>query len=159
MTLPGIATGTRGRPCGLPLLLGLAGLIPFVVTAAMAWWAPMVWQVVAIRAFLFYGAVILSFLGGVQWGVAMSLEQAGSDGFRARLLLSMVPSLIAWPALLLHPFTAAWVLVAGFLVIRLHEAGRDSRELLPHWYQTLRTLLTLVVLVCHGVVIWRLWGG
>ena len=38
---------------------------------------PMVWQVMAIRAFLFYGAVILSFLGGVQWGVAMSLEPAG----------------------------------------------------------------------------------
>ncbi len=119
----------------------------------------MVWQVMAIRAFLFYGAVILSFLGGVQWGVAMSLEPAGSAGFRGRLLLSMVPSLIAWPALLLHPFTAAWLLVAGFLVVRLHEAGRDSRELLPHWYQTLRTLLTVVVLACHGAVIWRLWGG
>lgn len=143
----------------LPLALGLAGLIPFVTTAAMAWWAPLAWQVVSIKAFLFYGAVILSFLGGVQWGVAMSLESAESAGFRRRLLLSMVPSLIAWPALLLHPYSGAWVLAAGFLLVRLHEAGRDSRELQPAWYQTLRTLLTMAVVACHGVVIWRLSAG
>lgn len=125
----------------------------------MAWWAPLAWQVVAIKAFLFYGAVILSFLGGVQWGVAMSLEPAESAGFRRRLLLSMVPSLIAWPALLLHPYSGAWVLAAGFLLVRLHEGGRDSRELQPDWYQTLRTLLTVVVVACHGVVIWRLSSG
>jgi hypothetical protein len=143
----------------LPWILGLAGLIPFLVTTVAAWWAPMVWQVLAIPAFLYYSAVILSFLGGVQWGVAMSLEPADTRGFRTRLLLSMAPSLIAWPALLLHPFSAAWVLAAGFLLVRLHEVGRDSRDLLPGWYQSLRNLLTLVVVACHGLVIWRLAGG
>ncbi len=143
----------------LPLLLGLAGLIPFVAATAMVWWAPMTWQFIAIQAFLYYSAVILSFLGGVQWGVAMSLEPAGSAGFNRRLLLSMGPSLIAWPALLLHPYTGAWALAAGFLLVRLHEWGRDSRALLPGWYQSLRNLLTLVVLACHAAIIWRLSGG
>jgi len=143
----------------LPMALGLAGLLPFMAGAAAAWLAPVAWQAMAIPAFLYYSAVILSFLGGVQWGVAMSLEPAGSDGFRARLLLSMAPSLIAWPALLLHPLIGAWVLVAGFLLVRLHECGRGSRELLPGWYQSLRTLLTVVVVACHGLVIWRLGGA
>ena len=142
----------------LPRLLGLAGLIPFVATAAATWLAPIAWQVVAIRAFLAYAAVILSFLGGVQWGVAMCRERPGEAPFRGRMLLSMVPSLLAWPALLLHPLTGAWVLVAGFLLIRCHERSRDGRAQLPDWYQSLRTLLTLVVLACHGLVIWRLAG-
>lgn len=141
-----------------PLALGLAGLVPFLFSAAAAWLAPVAWQVVAIQAFLYYSAVILSFLGGVQWGVAMSLEAAESAGFRARLLLSMVPSLIAWPALLLHPFTGAWVLVVGFVLVRLHELSRAGRTRLPDWYHSLRLVLTLVVLACHALLIWRLWG-
>ncbi|MDT8880233.1 DUF3429 domain-containing protein [Halomonas saccharevitans] len=143
----------------LPRLLGLAGLLPFVATAAATWLAPIAWQVVAIRAFLAYAAVILSFLGGVQWGVAMCRERPGEAPFRARMLLAMVPSLLAWPALLLHPLTGAWVLVAGFLLVRFHERSRDGRAQLPDWYQSLRTLLTLVVLACHGLVIWRLTGA
>lgn len=150
---------TAARLPRLPLGLGLAGLVPFLALAGSAWLAPVAWQVIAIPAFLTYSAVILSFLGGVQWGVAMSLEPDDSDGFRTRLALSMAPSLIAWPALLLHPATGAWVLIAGFLVVRLHECGRASRELLPTWYQSLRTLLTVVVVACHGLVIWRLAGG
>lgn len=143
----------------LPWGLGLAGLIPFLTLAAAAWLAPVAWQVVAIPAFLYYSAVILSFLGGVQWGVTMSLAPAGSSAFRARLLISMVPSLIAWPALMLHPVTGAWVLIAGFLLVRLQEYGRDSRDLLPGWYQSLRNLLTVVVVACHLLLIWRLAGA
>ena len=143
----------------LPLWLGLAGLLPFLVSAAAAWLAPIAWQVLAIRAFLGYGAVILSFLGGVQWGVAMCRERPGEDAFRVRMLLAMVPSLVAWPALLLHPLTGAWVLVAGFVLVRGHELSREGRARLPDWYQSLRTLLTLVVLACHALVIWRLGGA
>ncbi|AXY42413.1 DUF3429 domain-containing protein [Halomonas sp. JS92-SW72] len=150
---------TAARLPRLPLGLGLAGLLPFLALAGSAWLAPLAWQLVAIPAFLTYSAVILSFLGGVQWGVAMSLEPDDSAGFRTRLALSMAPSLIAWPALLLHPAIGAWVLIAGFLVVRLHECGRASRELLPIWYQSLRTLLTVVAVACHGLVIWRLAGG
>ncbi|MEQ6916936.1 DUF3429 domain-containing protein [Halomonas aquatica] len=143
----------------LPLWLGLAGLLPFLIAVAAAWLAPIAWQVLAIRAFLGYGAVILSFLGGVQWGVAMCRERPGEAPFRARMVLAMVPSLLAWPALLLHPLTAAWVLAAGFALVRGHELSREGRAKLPDWYQSLRTLLTLVVLACHGLLIWRLIGA
>lgn len=159
MTLPGLAIDADGRLSRLPLLLGLAGLLPFLFTATAAWLAPVAWQVVAIKAFLYYAAVILSFLGGIQWGVAMSLESAGSTAFRVRLLLSMAPSLVAWPALLLHPLTGAWVLAGGFVLVRLLELGRDSRETLPVWFQSLRNLLSLVVLACLAAVILRLFGN
>lgn len=142
----------------LPLWLGLAGLLPFVASLAAAWLAPVAWQVIAVHAFLAYGAVILSFLGGIQWGVAMCRQGTDEASFRLRMLLAMVPSLVAWPALLLHPVTGVWVLAFGFVLIRLHELSRNGRPALPDWYQRLRRLLTLVVLVCHGLLIWRLWG-
>jgi hypothetical protein len=140
----------------LLLVLGLAGLLPFLVTSATAWLGPTVWQVIAIKAFVYYSAVILSFLGGVQWGVAMIGDSPDTAPFRTRMLLAMVPSLIAWPALLLHPINTLWVLAVGFMQADQHELSRDGGELLPRWYQSLRTLLTPVVLVCHGVLIWRL---
>ncbi|GHE20707.1 DUF3429 domain-containing protein [Halomonas urumqiensis] len=138
----------------LALALGFAGLLPFVGAAMATWLAPVAWQGVAINAFLAYSAVILSFLGGVQWGVAMSWPSSGHD-VMARLVVSMAPSLIAWPALMLHPLSGAWALAAGFVVMRLYELSREGRQPLPAWYQRLRTLLTLVVLICHAAVIWR----
>lgn len=143
----------------LALWLGLAGLLPFLASVAAAWLAPVAWQAVAVRAFLGYGAVILSFLGGVQWGVAMCRERPGEAPFRRRMLLAMVPSLVAWPALLLHPLTAAWVLAIGFVLVRLHELSREGGARLPGWYHSLRRPLTLVVLACHALLIWRLWGS
>lgn len=143
----------------LALWLGLAGLLPFLASVAAAWLAPVAWQAVAVRAFLGYGAVILSFLGGVQWGVAMCRERPGGAAFRRRMLLAMVPSLVAWPALLLHPLTGAWVLAIGFVLVRLHELSREGGARLPGWYHSLRMHLTLVVLACHALLIWRLWGS
>lgn len=143
----------------LPLWLGLAGLLPFLASLAAAWIAPIAWQIIAVRAFLAYGAVILSFLGGIQWGVAMCREGSDASAFKIRMLLAMVPSLVAWSALLLHPFTAAWVLALGFVLVRLHEVSRNGRSSLPVWYHALRRPLTLVVLACHGLLIWRLWGS
>jgi hypothetical protein len=149
---------TRDSIPALPLWLGLAGLLPFVASLAVTWMAPIAWQVIAVRAFLAYGAVILSFLGGIQWGVAMCREDTDEAGFRTRMLLAMVPSLVAWSSLLLHPITGVWVLAIGFVLIRLFELSRKGGARLPDWYQSLRRLLTLIVVVCHGLLIWRLWG-
>lgn len=59
------------HPPPLVLLLGLLGLIPFIVTAylAAAWQAPA--DLRALTALIAYAAVILSFLGGVHWGFAL----------------------------------------------------------------------------------------
>ena len=135
--------------------LGLAGLIPFVGAGALAWWAPSVWQVTAVYGFSYYSAVILSFLGGVHWGSALQVPRAGNQ---RRLVLAMVPSLLAWPALLFNVTTGLWVLLAGFILIGGYDLSRDGRDGFPRWYLTLRCLLTAVVVLCHLVVLFRLGG-
>ncbi|MFC0337258.1 Protein of unknown function [Kushneria avicenniae] len=133
----------------LPWLLGIAGLIPFVGLAGVVVLSLPGWQGIALQAFLYYSAVILSFLGGIHWGVAMSLDHESSHHFSSRMVVAMAPSLLAWPALMLSPQFSLLALMTGFLLIRLYEAQSDSVERLPAWYTSLRTLLTVVVVVSH----------
>ncbi|TVP47212.1 MAG: DUF3429 domain-containing protein [Halomonas sp.] len=135
--------------------LGLAGLLPFIGGSALVWFGPIAWQVTAIYGFIYYSAVILSFLGGVHWGSALQVSRAGNI---RRLLLAMVPSLIAWPALLFNVHTGLWVLLLGFLLIGGYDLSREGREGFPSWYFKLRGLLTLVVVLLHIVVLFRLSG-
>lgn len=136
-------------------LLGVAGLLPFMGASVLAWWAPAVWQVTAIYGFTYYSAVILSFLGGVHWGSALQVPRPGNT---RRLLLAMVPSLIAWPALLFDVVTGLWVLLAGFILIGGYDLSREGREGFPGWYFKLRAVLSVVVVLLHFIVLLRLSG-
>ncbi|WP_106477466.1 DUF3429 domain-containing protein [Phytohalomonas tamaricis] len=140
---------------GVAHALGLAGLVPFILGASGAFLVPLPWQGLFIQAFLYYSALILSFLGGIHWGVGMSLDRVNSPGFNARLGISVVPSLLAWPALFLDVRYATLVLMGGFLFMRLYERQRESIELLPVWYRSLRTWLTAIVVLAHLAIIVR----
>lgn len=54
--------------------LGLAGVLPFAATA-LASLAAAPWGDLALLALLAYGAVILSFLGGIEWGLASARDR------------------------------------------------------------------------------------
>lgn len=143
--------------------LGLSGLIPFIACLVIVFFGPTAWQVTAVYAFLYYAAVILSFLGGAHWGAVLQrADQARLPGDIRRLALAMLPSLIAWPALMLSPVVAIWVLMIGFVLVWLYDLSREGRSGWPKWYLLLRSVLTVVVVLAHAVMIMRLgesaWG-
>ena len=75
-------------------VLGFAGLIPFAGCALAVAFLPEI-KPEAADALLNYGAVILSFLGGIRWGFAVF------EGDRAGWIaygVSVIPSLVAWVA-------------------------------------------------------------
>ena len=123
-----------------PLVLGLAGLIPFWGLALLlAAHAPFGFRAPEIEFGLAtYGAVILSFLGGIRWGLAA----AGARSETFHYALSVVPSLVGW-ALLAAP--EPWrliglglaVLVSGPIDARLVKEG-----LAPPWLGRLRLILS-----------------
>lgn len=131
------------RPLPTPArLLGPAGLIPFAALAAGIWagWAG------AGPALAAYGATILAFLGAVHWGLALAAAgTAGETDERiawGRLGLGVVPSLVAWVALLL-PLAAGLVLLAlGILITALIETAAARAGLVPRAYLGLRWLLS-----------------
>lgn len=127
--------------------LGLAGLIPFVALS-LAVLVTDDWQrALALRALAFYGAVILTFLGGVHWGLALA-DPGAQAAARARLVLGVLPGLWAWIVIvLLQPSLACLGLALGIgTVLAVEEAGL-RRGLVPVAYQRLRRVLSLAASV------------
>ena len=121
--------------------LGYAGLIPFVAALLGYLLGGEARQDYFAQQFIAYGAVILSFVGAVHWGLALSSGRMQV----MRMAISILPALLAWAALLLPVGLAAWLLFAGFLAVRGWEATSTVRRTLPAWYRGLRTRLTAAV--------------
>jgi hypothetical protein len=132
-----------------PALLGYAGVLPFAGLALTVVLSAGALQDLALRAFLAYGAVILSFLGGIRWGAA-----ARSDAPRnGEYVLSVLPSLWAWACLLAQSqMVAAWGLMAGFALLGFVDWLKPAPGTAP-WLVTLRLRLTAAVVLCHAIVL------
>jgi len=126
------------------MVLGLGGLIPFFLGANLPN-AEIARH--ALMAMTFYAAVILSFLGGVRWGVLVNAFDPQSPHGKLPwpgMALSVVPSLIAWPALMLRPIPSLSLLIAGFFIQYGLDVRASRRGELPHWYGiSLRSLLSI----------------
>lgn len=128
------------------LWLGYLGLVPFVGSAV--WLTAMAFHLVGPEmlghvalAILIYGALILSFLGGVRWGTAMALGEEAAGTY----LLSVVPVIFGWlAALLTVPFAALLLQAAALLLQGAIDASAAERGVLPAWYGELRRRLGFV---------------
>jgi len=119
------------------LLLGFAGLIPFFGTAAVSIVPDMPLQHFSLRALLAYGAVILTFLGGIRWGLAM--VSSGPANLFGPLFVSVVPALLAWFALLLPSSLGLILLALGFAGVLVADLRLSTA---PTWYPILRLPLS-----------------
>jgi len=125
--------------------LGAGGLIPFFAGAIGLWAAPFAWREEILNAMLIYGAVILSFIGAVHWGLALHLPCRESESWR-RFGLSVTPALIAWAALLTKPVIALSILLLTFSAMYPVE-GPVLRGVAPPWYGRLRAWLSAGVVL------------
>ncbi|MBL3703747.1 DUF3429 family protein [Sulfitobacter sp. BDSS02] len=138
------------------LLLGLAGLIPFVwgaltyLNAGLANWGASALgpRFVGPYIQLAYGAVILSFMSGVLWGFASK-----TSGARAAIgyVLSVIPALWAFFMTGGGPVSAGLNLIFGFAGLLLLDMAFASWGLAPRWWMPLRLVLTAIVIVCLAV--------
>jgi len=100
----------------------------------------------------FYGAVILSFMGGALWGFAAG-KGRGEDW---RLLtLSVLPALWAFGTVLfaiyLEPATlraSFYLMAVGFALILVIDWYFQAQRIAPDWWLSLRIPTTLLVLAC-----------
>ncbi|HYO28125.1 MAG TPA: DUF3429 domain-containing protein [Azonexus sp.] len=138
------------NPAALPRTvawLGYGGLIPFLVltpASLLDYHYGALWS----DALYAYGAIILSFIGALHWGLAMSLPELSERQRSALFLWSVVPALIAWPAVLFSPPIAAPLLVFGFIAHYLQDRRLARQASLADWYLPLRLRLTSVAVVC-----------
>lgn len=131
-------------------LLGAGGLIPFIGLTAAAHLLEGEQARTALHALVTYGAVILSFLGGIIWGLGIAGFGEGVERPREalRLTVSVLPSLFGWIALLFPTQTGLWLLAACFLMVLSVDLLMCKRGLAPRWYPALRWRLTGIVVLC-----------
>jgi hypothetical protein len=123
--------------------LGYGGLLPFLALAVALWVDSSngsFWR----EALVAYGAVILSFVGALHWGFAMSQSDMTAHQRTHCFIWSVVPALMAWIALLMTPKYAILLLVAGFLIHFWQDRQLAKAVDMPVWYLPLRLKLTFV---------------
>ncbi|KAK7455116.1 hypothetical protein VKT23_010986 [Stygiomarasmius scandens] len=159
-------TGTIAAEVPRPALaFGLAGGIPYIgasaTTVYLAYEAGLAASGVpinidpgvaltvldqALNLQVTYGAVMLSFLGALHWGMEFA-EYGGRKGY-ARLALGAAPVIFAWPTLALQPMTALVVQWVGFTGLWWADARATSMGWTPKWYSQYRFYLSILVGTC-----------
>jgi hypothetical protein len=135
--------------------LGYGGLIPFVLLTLATAVDPdhrVFWS----QSLFSYGAVILTFVGALHWGFALAIPQIPEKQRDAVLIWSVVPTLVAWVALMFDGVATGYVLVAGFATHYWQDTRLHNDGFLPPWYLPLRFQITVVACVCMGLGTY--WG-
>ena len=139
------------NPAPMPLtpdLLGLrlayAGLLPFVFGALLAWLVHPEVLPFVLSSLAGYAALIVSFLGGVHWGLGLLRHTAGS----ARFVWAVIPMLLAWLGLLM-PSDAGLLLQGVLLIVCYLVDRRTYAELgLQAWLPVRLRLTAVAALSC-----------
>jgi len=139
MGVPSSAGTLRGHaPSPIARGLGLTGTAPFLACAIALWTVPPELCMHVAGALAAYGATIVSFLGGLHWGLA-----ARGNGAGAQYAWGVLPSLLAWGALLLPDRPGLYVLAAGLVACYLVDRRVLRAQGLGGW-MPLRALLTAI---------------
>ena len=132
--------------------LGYLGLLPFVAGTVAALLsnelAPF-----ALQAFVLYSLAILSFMGGVHWGLALITGTRQSS----RLLVSVTPVIATWICLMTLPANLTLAVLGGGFIAQWFVDRPILAELpIPSWYLEMRPRLAYVVAGCHLFMLFRL---
>ncbi|KXX77501.1 hypothetical protein MMYC01_201634 [Madurella mycetomatis] len=92
-----------------------------------------------------YGAVIISFLGAIHWGLEFAEKKASLDRTRLRYGIGVLAPAVAWPTIFMP---IQWALVTQFLAfvsMYFVDSKATTKGWAPGWYGTYRFVLTAVV--------------
>ncbi|KAI0545357.1 hypothetical protein F4679DRAFT_561432 [Xylaria curta] len=158
-----------------PYYLGLAGTLPYlgtsVSTVYLAWvlntpWPSsstfanniMISQESASQLLatlepiqLGYGAIIISFLGAIHWGLEYTAKVPDEARTRFRYGIGVMAPIVAWPTLILPVEFALTGQFAAFVALYFADARAAVRGWAPAWYSNYRFALTAIVGVAIAI--------
>ncbi|HIB18802.1 MAG TPA: DUF3429 domain-containing protein [Alphaproteobacteria bacterium] len=145
---------TRTAPWGT-LVVGFVGLFAFFTFAlAMAFGSPTL-AITAYLQLMHFGALVLSFIGAVHWGLAIGANARGITVPSWWYLASTLPMALGWLTLALaRPTTKILLLSLGFFATFMLDVSATTRGHAPSWYKNFRKIMTIAVLVALTVALW-----
>jgi hypothetical protein len=114
-------------------------------------------RIPAITALVTLAAIILSYLGGIEGGIALGEERSTGKNRAFALCLSVLPALAAW-GLLWLPSTQSQVgaAIGIFIAVWVVDLWLARQGLLPTWFLDLRTAVTAAVCLILGLALYLL---
>ena len=137
-------------------ILGLSGLIPFFWGAVTSFGFVLEYfkltglsdEYIGSSINLIYGTIILAFMSGVLWGFAANVDDKRRP---VGLILSVLPALWAFftfNGILINPLIS---LIIGFCGVFAIDIRFYYWQLTPEWWLSLRSVLTLFVIIFLSV--------
>ena len=126
------------------LVWGWGGVIPFASICLILGFAEPSLAAFSQKVLVPYGAIILTFMGGVHWGLQMVREAPENLLYTT----GIGPSMFAVLAILLPVQPALIILSVGFVGLLLFDLWLMREGRVPRWYGRLRIQLTSAVLIC-----------
>jgi len=151
-------TATIASEVPKPILYtGLAGTLPYVGTTLSTLYyarsaglfpeeAAVALMSASTHIQVTYGAIILSFLGALHWGMEFA-AYGGHRGYK-RLALGVAPLLGAWPTLAMEPHTALVAQWFAFTSLWYADMRATEAGWTPRWYSQYRFYLSILVGSC-----------
>lgn len=130
--------------------LGYLGLTPFVLILLFEQTVARLFVQSPVQMFIFYSAVILSFVAGTLW------RKQNSHVNTKRQLLSNLFSLLAFTSLLMPHSIALMILATTYLALLSCEHYFDQVQPDNRSYLKMRLHLTALVIIMH-IVAFVLW--
>ena len=138
-------------------LFSLTGLVIFAGLTAVLFAGDSHVRVPAIAAMVTFAAVVISYLGGIEGGLALREEGVDSRTRAIALALSALPSLAGWGVLWLpSPQQQIGAVIAVFIVVWAADLYHARHGLIPSWFVDLRTAVTAIVCAILGVALYLL---
>ena len=126
------------RNTNLANLLGFGGLVPFAGCAVLMYSGSPGASIVALFANAVYGAVILSFVGAVHWGLTMREDRSAYW-----YVWSIIPAILGWLSIVLLDIKISLLALAiAFTLAWSVDRQASLQGLIPSWYMQLRHILT-----------------
>ena len=138
----------------VPQLLGYSGVLPMLACLGGIWlWPHLTDQLTYVAAI--YVGVIFSFLGGIQWGMAVQADATNTpDAGVMRLIIGVIPALITLCALVIPTLYGSTLLILGLWLLFGFEWRYRKILALPVWYMPLRINLTILLSGSLTAVLW-----
>ena len=141
------------EPVPWAVRLGYAGLLPFIALAVGMRFFPPEVQEFCVFALAAYAATIASFLGAIHWGLAMRNAQTVKTMNVTPFAWGVVPSLVAWFALLCSPVVALSALGVLLWVCYAVDRVCYPKFQLQQWLPMRLRLTTVASMSCFYVAV------
>ncbi|KAL2752448.1 hypothetical protein ACRALDRAFT_2044259 [Sodiomyces alcalophilus JCM 7366] len=152
-----------------PYALGLAGTLPYLATSMgtvyLSWslntnWPSghaildsilmnhkdaQQWLALLEPIQLGYGALLISFLGAIHWGMEIVTKTTSPSRTKFRYGIGVLAPIVAWPTLLMPVEAALITQFVAFTALYGADTRATARGWAPPWYGRYRFILTAVV--------------